>query len=526
MLFGQKNRKGTSPERDQDRLAYTLQDVPSQVSSNLKENEKNIMRVFDQCSDLILRSFRINGEIQALLICIDGLINHQIVDEIVLKPPMYDTAPKGEGGADELKQESVPAVQAKITGEFKKVTEAVLYGEVAIFIEGQTDVFLVDAKGWTMRAIEEPETQTVIRGPREGFNENIRTGTAMLRKRLRTPRLKMESFNIGDVSHTSVVLTYIDGIVHDSLVQEVRDRLKRIVIDGVMDSGYIEEMIEDAPYSPFPTVYNTERPDIVAANLLEGRVAVLVDNTPFALVMPTTFWNSVSVNEDYYERFWVATVVRWIRYLGVAVTMFLPGLYVSIVTFHQEMLPTSLLLSIASAREGVPFPVIIEVLLMEITFEGLREAGLRLPRQVGQAVSIVGALVIGQAAVQAGIVSAPLVIVVSITGIASFTIPGYSAGLAVRLLRFPLIFAAGIAGLYGLTLSVLFILLHVCGLRSFGVPYFSPVAPLTVSNLKDIWIRAPWWSMRRRPLQPGSSNQVRIPAGQMPKPPKKTGDRS
>lgn len=526
MLFGQKTRKSTPQKKKQDRLPFTLSDVPSEVSSDLKENEQNIKRVFEQCSDFILRPFRINGETQALLICIDGLVNQQLVDELVLKPPMYDAAPKGERGAEGLRQETVPAAQTQITGDFKKVIEAVLYGEAAIFVEGRTDVFLADAKGWTMRAIEEPETQTVIRGPREGFNENIRTGTAMLRKRLRTPRLKMESLNIGDVSHTSVVITYIDGIVQDSLVQEVRDRLKRIAIDGVMDSGYIEEMIEDAPFSPFPTVYNTERPDIVAANLLEGRVAVLVDNTPFALVMPANFWNSVSVNEDYYERFWVGTVVRWIRYLGVATTLFLPGLYVSIVTFHQEMLPTSLLFSIASAREGVPFPVIIEVLLMEITFEGLREAGLRLPRQVGQAVSIVGALVIGQAAVQAGIVSAPLVIVVSITGIASFTIPDYSAGLAVRFLRFPLIFAAGTAGLYGLTLGVLFILLHVCGLRSFGAPYFSPVAPLTVSNLKDVLIRVPWWSMRRRPTQPGSNDPVRIPAGQMPKPPKKPGGES
>lgn len=523
MLFAQKNEKSASQKREQNRLAYTFGDLPSEVSGDLKENEQNIKRIFEQCSDFILRPFRINGEIQALLICIDGLVNQQLVDEIILKPPMYDAALAGEDGAGELSQEGVPAVQAKVTGNFEKIIEAVLYGEAAIFVEGRTEVFLADAKGWAMRAIEEPETQTVIRGPREGFNENIRTGTAMLRKRLRTPRLKMESLNIGDVSHTSVVITYIDGIVHDSLVQEVRDRLKRIAIDGVMDSGYIEEMIEDAPYSPFPTIYNTERPDIVAANLLEGKVAVLVDNTPFALVMPANFWNSVSVNEDYYERFWVATVVRWIRYLGVVATLFLPGLYVSIVTFHQEMLPTSLLLSIASARESVPFPVIIEVLLMEITFEGLREAGLRLPRQVGQAVSIVGALVIGQAAVQAGIVSAPLVIVVSITGIASFTIPDYSAGLAVRLLRFPLIFAAGTAGLYGLTLAVLFILLHVCGLRSFGVPYFSPVAPLTVSNLKDVWIRVPWWSMRKRPTQPGSRNQVRIPAGQMPKPPKSGG---
>lgn len=508
----------STPVKNKVALPSSIPEEVVPIRADLQENTREIKRTFEHCSDLITRSFRIGGRQKALLVCIDGMVDQRIVDQIVLKPPMYD---KEDADKEDLELDTVPASQVRLLSDMNMVIEAILYGEAAIFREGMTNVLVVDVKGWTTRAIEEPQSQAVIRGPREGFNENIRTGTVMLRKRLRTPRLKIEPLHIGEVSHTSVVITYIQGIVNEALLQEVRDRLGKIKIDGIMDSGYIEEMIEDAPYSPFPTVYNTERPDIVAANLLEGKVAILVDNTPSALILPANFWSSLSANEDYYERFWVGTAVRWIRYLAVMVTLMLPAFYVSIVTFHQEMLPTSLLLSIASAREGVPFPVMLEVLLMEFTFEGLREAGLRLPRQVGQAVSIVGALVIGQAAVQAGIVSAPMVIVVSITGIASFTIPDYSVGLAIRFLRFPLIFAAGTVGLYGLTLGLFFILLHLCGLRSFGSPYFSPVAPLMISNLKDVWIRAPWWLMTRRPTQPGSPDKVRVPGGQMPAPPRK-----
>lgn len=254
----------------------------------------------------------------------------------------------------------------------------------------------------------------------------------------------------------------------------------------------------------------------MVSSLLEGKVAIFVDNTPFVLIVPMTFWSALQSSEDYNERFLISTFIRLIRLISVFISLFLPSLYVATTTFHQELIPTSLLLSVATSRDPVPFPALIEALLMEFTFEALREAGVRLPKTIGQAVSIVGGLVIGQAAVQAGIVSVPMVIIVSITGIASFTIPRFNFGKSIRILRFPMIILAGTLGLYGITMGFVFILLHVISLRSFGVPYFDPVAPLKFGNLKDVFVRVPWWAMNVRPRQTGSKNLRRIPEEQKP----------
>ncbi|GAA3330635.1 hypothetical protein GCM10020331_084000 [Ectobacillus funiculus] len=278
----------------------------------------------------------------------------------------------------------------------------------------------------------------------------------------------MEAIKVGRLSNTNIVITYLDGVVEPSLVAEVRERLRRIDIDAILESGYIEELIGDNPFSVFPQVNNTERPDKVAANLLEGKIGILIDNTPFALIMPITFfYEMLQSSEDYYQHFMVSTVIRWLRFCMIGIALLLPSLYIAITTYHPEMLPTTLLLSVASGRETVPFPAFVEALIMEISFEGLREAGVRLPRTVGQAVSIVGALVIGQAAVQAGIVSATMVIVVSITGISSFIFPVFfSQGIAIRLLRFPMMICAATLGLYGILVAIL-ILFNPYGTTSF-----------------------------------------------------------
>ncbi len=373
--------------------------------------------------------------------------------------------------------------------------------------------------GFAKRSLEEPSSESVIRGPRDGFIENISTNISLIRRRLKTSKLKMESFTVGEVSQTQVIMTYMKGIATDSLVDEVRERINKIQIDGILESNYIEEFIEDFPFSPFPQVQSTERPDVVAAELLEGKVALITDTSPFALIVPMTFWAGMQASEDFYMRWPIATFVRWIRFIFIIIAVFAPPLYVAVTTFHQEMIPTNLVLSIISAREPVPFPAVIEALLMEITFEALREAGIRLPRQIGQAISIVGALVIGQAAVQAGIISAPVVIIVSITGIAAFTIPRYSFANGIRLLRFPMLFLAGTLGLYGIGLGALGILVHIMTLRSFGVPYFTPVVPLTFKELMDTLIRAPIWAKTRRPPSTGSNNPIRALQGQKPSPP-------
>jgi spore germination protein KA len=309
----------------------------------------------------------------------------------------------------------------------------------------------------------------------------------------------MLSMTIGTETKTNVVLTYIDDIADPKLIKDVKKRLNKIKIDGILETGYIEELIEDHPYSPFPQMHYTERPDTVAGNLLEGRFAIFVDGSPFALIAPVTMWQMLQASEDYYERFFISNLVRWIRFLFVAIALFLPALYIAITTFHQDMLPTTLILSIAGAREAIPFPALVEALIMELSFEALREAGVRLPKTVGQAVSILGALVIGQAAVQAGIVSAPMVIIVSMTGIASFTIPRFNFAITVRLLRFPIMLLAGALGLYGIVIGLVLISVHLTQMTSFGVPYLSGLSPYSKTDTKDIVIRAPWWKMIHRP---------------------------
>lgn len=344
---------------------------------------------------------------------------------------------------------------------------------------------------WEGRAVTIPETEPVTRGPREAFVETLRVNKALIRRKIKSPALKIEDFRLGTVSDTDIALVYIKGIADEKLVDEVKNRLRKIKIDAVLESGYIEEMIEDNPWSPFPTVNHTERPDRVAAMLLEGRVAILVDGSPVALTVPNLFIEYLHTPDDYYERFLFATAVRLIRFFSLIVSFILPSLYAAVLGFHHELLPTAFLLSVTAQREVLPFPLLLEVFVAEVILEVLREAGNRLPRFTAQTVSIVGALVLGGIAVQAGLISATTVIVVVFAGIASLAIAN-SANLAFRLLRFVLLILSGTLGLIGLTSGVAIITIHMCTLRSFGVPYLSPLTPFIGSELGDTFIRAPW----------------------------------
>jgi spore germination protein KA len=319
----------------------------------------------------------------------------------------------------------------------------------------------------------------------------------------------METKQIGRETQTQVAVMYIKGIAEEAIIQEVHRRLDRIDIDGILESGYIEELIQDGTYSPFPTIYNSERPDVIAAELLEGKIAILVDGTPFVLVVPAFFVSFLHAPEDYYHRADISSLIRILRYIGMLIAFIAPSLYIAVTTFHQEMLPTDLLIGLAAQREGVPFPAFIEALLMELAFEILREAGIRMPRTIGPAVSVVGTLVIGQAAVEAGIVSPAMVIVVAITAISSFSFPSYSIANSFRMLRFPLMGLAASFGLYGIIVGVIALILHLCSLRTFGIPYMSPIAPFNLPDQKDVFIRAPWWAMVLRPKLLNRKNVTR-----------------
>lgn len=484
---------------------------------NLQQNEQMLRSIYANCSDVVFRSFLIGGKTKAFLMYIEGLANCAGLEEYVIAPLMQEET---EEIIDikQLIERKISVSQANECHTFSKCIEYLSNGNPILLRDNEASGLALGLSKWEKRAIEEPAAESGIRGPREGFTETLRISTSQIRRIIKSPQLKMETMKIGDYTQTNVVISYIEGLVDATLVEEVKNRLKRIRMDGVLESGYIEEMIEDNPYSPFPQLLSTERPDVTCSSLLEGRVAILVEGTPFVLIAPITFFSLMQAADDYYQRFWVSTVMRWLRYGFTLVSLLLPSLYVAILTFHQEMVPSSLLISMATSRESVPFPALIEALMMEVTFEALREAGVRLPKQVGAAVSIVGALVIGQGAVQAGLVSAPMVIVVAITGISSFMIPRYIAGIAIRIMRFPLIILAGSLGLLGIMMGIIAIVLHMCSLRSFGVHYLSAVATPKMSELKDVLIRAPWWMMDKRPHFTGNYNEYRQSPGQKPGP--------
>lgn len=477
---------------------HLAEDSNQEFTTDIEQNEKVLQGIFQDCSDLEYRRIEINRNIHWLIVYIDSLIDKKTLEEHVIKPLQLSvTSETSPEDTSNLPSEMISIGTTNSSAKVSETVRHVLEGHAAILTAGSSTVLTVSIPGLSKRSLEEPSSEPVIRGPRDGFIEQISTNISLIRARLKTSKLKVEYITLGELSQTRMAITYLKGIAKETLIEEVKSRLKPIQLDGVLDSGYIEEFIEDQPYSPFPQVHSTERPDVVAAELLEGKIAILVDTTPFVLIVPMTFWTGLQASEDYYIRWPIATFVRWIRFLFINFAIFAPPLYVAITTFHQEMIPTNLVLSIAASREAVPFPAMIEALLMEIIFEALREAGIRLPKQIGPTISIVGGLVIGQAAVQAGFISAPVVIIVSITGISAFTIPRYSFANGIRLLRFPMLFLAGTLGLYGIVLGLLGIMLHVTSLRSFGVLYFSPITPLKLTALKDVLIRIPIWAKFR-----------------------------
>lgn len=523
--------KNNTKQPEPDRRVYRAEELKKMaVSSRLKDNLDLLRSILGQNTDVIFRQFRLGIAEQtgAAVVYVDGMTDNTLLNNGILNPLMLESREAGFNPArvdlfELVKNFALTASDVREARNMESVVTGLLYGEAALLIDGQDTVLLISLKGWPTRGVNEPVSEVVVRGPREGFTETLRTNTTLIRRRLRSPNLIFEDFNVGRVTYTGVTIAYIRGIVSPDIVAEVKRRLQRIDIDGILESGYIEEFIEDEPRSPFPQVLHTERPDRVVAALLEGRVAILTDGTPFVLIVPVSFISFLQSVEDYNERYVLGTAVRWIRYIAFLSSLLLPSLYIAITTFHQEMIPTRLLVSIAAAREGVPFPALVEALMMELTFEALREAGIRLPRAVGQAVSIVGALVIGQAAVQAGIVSPLMVIVVAVTGIASFMVPIFSIGITMRLLRFPMMLLAATLGLFGVMVGILAILIHMAGLRSFGVPYLAPLAPLHAGDLKDVAVRAPWWAMDRRPAETAKLNRRRQSRGQKPSPAKPGG---
>ncbi|CAG7638367.1 spore germination protein [Paenibacillus allorhizosphaerae] len=485
--------------------SFSEQAGSANISGRLEETIASVTRILGGNDDLGIRRFHVFGKYPAVMFYYSTMTDQVMINADILKPFMY-MPPHLEGKnielnrlKDTLLNDSLFHSEVMTDSRIGKLVGGVLRGNTIVIVDGLTEAFIIGTRHIEQRAVDQPATEQVIRGPREGFVELLGTNIGLLRYRLQTADLRIQTMEIGRRTQSKVAICYMEGITNPELVKEVEKRLSGIDIDAILDSGYLEQFIEDNHLSPFPQVQYTERPDKVAANLLEGRVAIMVDGSPLALVVPTVFSQFYQTVEDYTERFLLMSAIRLARLVALVFSLVFPSLYVAIISFNPELIPTEFAVAVAGGRAGVPFPAIIEVLVIEISMEVLREATIRLPQQVGGALSIVGVLVVGQAAVAAGFASPITVVIIALTTIGSFATPAYNAALALRLLRFPLIVLAGIFGLYGVMIGLILIANHLLSLKSFGVPYLSPLVPGNYEGMKDVVIRGPLWWMNKRP---------------------------
>ncbi|WP_018933462.1 spore germination protein [Gracilibacillus lacisalsi] len=473
---------------------------------NLNDDIKIIKELFGDSSDLVVRFIDNEKESSVAVLYLDSLIERESIEEYVISE-LNENYKQDQN----LRELHFATIKKEATSSIKDSLTYLLQGYSLVLRENQTSGIALDTAGGERRQVSESEVETVVRGPRESFNESLQTNIGLVRRRLHTHKLKVHEMKIGELSQTPVAILGIDGVVKPEMYEEVKSRLEKIEIDGILDSLYLEEIIEDPNgYTPFPTIFNSERPDRIAAGLLEGRIAILLEGSPGTLLVPATIGLFLTSNEDYYQRYDFASFLKMLRGFAFFLSVVLPGFYVALLTYHQEMIPTPLLIALTGQREGVPFAIAIEVLFMEITFEILREAGLRLPKTIGAAVSIVGGLVLGQAAVEAGLVGQATVIAVSLTAICSFTTPSYNLAISARLLRFALITLSAVLGAFGLIFGLIFMYIHLTTLRSFGVPYLTPIVPFHKDNWGDLLIRTPWWAMRERPNEVAGENKDRM----------------
>ncbi len=484
------------------------------LAYSLEENRRVLAKIFHvpQNKDVVLRSLSIgtNPPVKALLVFIDGITNAQVQNLAILQPLMVlsglvdERRGAGHAGSvyrdlfDRVREALLPNNQVAETDTYRRVVDDVLGGNSALLIDGFNQALLLETKGWHYRSVGTPQVEAVIQGPQEAFTEQIRINTSLVRKIIRDPALVTEFIKVGKSSPLQCAVMYMANLANPDLVREVKRRLSNIRADYVQETGLMEQMIEDNPYYPAPQVLRTERPDRVAANIMEGKVGILVGGNPFAMVVPVTFWDLMQVPEDAYVRWPFGSFMRLIRYAGLFLAMLLPAHYVAIVGYHQEFIPTDLLLAMTGSREKVPFPSIVEVLIMELSFELIREAGIRIPGTVGTTLGIIGALILGQAAVAANIVSPILIIVVAVTALGSFAIPNYSFSVSIRVLRFVYIFLAALLGLLGILVGFFIHAGLLVSLKSFGSPFMAPAVPVMRKG-HDYFLRGMAWQQETRP---------------------------
>ncbi|MEB1807032.1 MAG: spore germination protein [Bacillaceae bacterium] len=456
------------------------------IEKSLYKNVQYIKSTLGNAPDLVIREVIIREtKLKGAILFIDGIVDENLLNEFFLTP-LLQTDEEIET-LDQLEQTALQLLPISRLKDLNVLIKELLSGNSIFLLEGQTEAIKLAISAWEMRSIDEPETEATVRGPREGFNESLGVSLTLIRRKIVNPNLRFEVITVGAATNTKVCLVYIHDLASPRLVKEIKKRINKIEHDTILESGYIEQFIEDDSSSIFPTIGNTEKPDKLAAKILEGRIGILVDGTPIALSVPYLFVEAFQTAEDYYSRQYYSSLVRIIRFLSFGISINFPALYVATQNFHKEMIPTELLASIAAAREGVPFPLVMELVMMLIVFEILREAGVRMPQAIGQAMSIVGALILGDAAVQAGVVGTPTIIIIGITGITSFVVTPLSDSSAI--LRFLFIVPASVIGLYGLILANLVLLVHLSSIKSAGIPYLSPISPAVFNDWRDVFVR-------------------------------------
>jgi len=507
-------RKKERKKNFQQRETKAFVEAQEKIFSSIDENIKYITELLVDNDDIVIRNF-LAGNIRCATIFVDGLVNREIIDRDVIKHLMVEVqlfkeeiSPKD--AYNKILNTLLATSDIKEVTSFKDAILDLLCGETLLFVDGADRIIRVSTRSFPNRGIQQPISENAVRGPRDSFNEVVRFSTALIRRRVRDTRLKVKNIKLGRRSQTDIYIVYIDDIVDKDVLNEVKQRLSKIDIDAIMESGMVEQFIEDDIFCVFPTIQHTERVDTVVAAIYEGRVAILCDNTNLALIVPATFSTFIQHSEDYYERWHIATVIRILRVIAAVIAMTLQGFYISISSFTPSMIPPDLGLFIAATREGVPIPVFVEALFLEFMLELLREAGLRLPGPIGQTIGIVGGLIIGQAAVQAGIISPIMVILVATTAIASFAIPAYNFSISLRLLKFVYIIVCAALGIYGFILLSLIILGNLVKTKSFGVPYLSPFVSFEIMDYKDSIIRLPTRYLWARPIFASTHQKIRM----------------
>lgn len=486
------------------------------VSRKLWENESWMQRQCRDCDDIKFRRMKLDGSgsLSCLLVYIETA-----VDNVMLKNSLLGQLVNRlwEMPREELRQaiedNGLGISDVEELAALEDARRAMLAGNAVLFLDGYDRAWKISSKGYPGKGVSQAETEKVLRGSNEGLSDSVKVNTALIRKRVRSTDLKVKELFLGERSDTVTAVVYMEELAHPGVVEEVTRRLNSFAIDGVLDSGVLEQLTEHSWLSPFPQYQTTERPDRAAQAVLDGRVVVLSDNSPEALILPAAFADFMKSSEDQYQRFAIAGFQRVMRYLAVTAALLLSGLYLAVINFHTQILPTHLVLSVAEARRGVPFPSLVEILFMELAFELIREAGVRMPGILSGTIGIVGGLIIGDAAVSANLVSPITVVVVAASALGAFAIPSEEFAAPFRLLKFGFILAGGFLGMLGIAAGLYLLLGHLAGLTSFRIPYLLPFVAAEAEGRgaeRDRILRAPIWRMRYRPIFARRQQRLRL----------------